>query len=277
MLAGRLFKGLAAAAARPALSALSSSSSSSTPSPPTATATPTTPPSPMTSALPGAYVVASVSAPFAAVASIATRKMAIPDFDALVAEIRAEIQKTSGLDAKEVNVKGLMETMRRYTSQRTEWGRFALEDPSRSYTRNGVDDIEDKANLLVLVWNPGKSSLIHDHADAHCVMKILEGNLVETVFKWPDKTAPPAPMEIDKQQTYRTDDVAYIADDIGLHRISNNSPNKIAVSLHLYTPPWAAKFGCHAFDEKTGKQVHVDLSNLYSYHGIPRTKHADHV
>jgi hypothetical protein len=27
-------------------------------------------------------------------------------------------------------------------------------------------------NQLILVWSPGKSSAIHDHANAHCVMKV---------------------------------------------------------------------------------------------------------
>lgn len=25
---------------------------------------------------------------------------------------------------------------------------------------------------LILVWSPGKGSVIHDHANAHCVMKV---------------------------------------------------------------------------------------------------------
>lgn len=30
-------------------------------------------------------------------------------------------------------------------------------------------------------------SSIHDHTDSHCFMKILQGNLKETLFEWPEK------------------------------------------------------------------------------------------
>lgn len=30
-------------------------------------------------------------------------------------------------------------------------------------------------------------SSIHDHTDSHCFMKILQGNLKETLFAWPEK------------------------------------------------------------------------------------------
>jgi cysteine dioxygenase len=33
------------------------------------------------------------------------------------------------------------------------------------------------------------SSPIHDHAGSHCVMKILDGELQETLFDWPTSSA----------------------------------------------------------------------------------------
>ncbi|KAK7203336.1 RmlC-like cupin domain-containing protein [Myxozyma melibiosi] len=200
----------------------------------------------------------------------------IPDFDALVAELRRQLGFTSGIDSADVDVENLKEAMRRYISSRKEWGKFALEDPSRNYTRNGVDTLNEKANLLVLVWNPGKGSLIHDHSNAHCVMKILEGELVETQYKFPDPNAPPRPMDKQKVTEYGKDEVTYISDEIGLHRMSNET-DKIAISLHLYTPPWAAKYGCYSFNEKTSKQIWTDLSNLYSDKGVLCGKMSSHV
>lgn len=32
---------------------------------------------------------------------------------------------------------------------------------------------------MVLCWGEGHGSAIHDHANAHCVMKILQGKLCE--------------------------------------------------------------------------------------------------
>lgn len=94
------------------------------------------------------------------------------DFDNLVDKIRVALGPSSGLDSNDVDCEHLMSLMRRYTSREDGWAKYAFADPTRNYTRNFVDHGNGKANLLVLVWNPGKGSLIHDHADAHCIMKV---------------------------------------------------------------------------------------------------------
>jgi cysteine dioxygenase len=83
------------------------------------------------------------------------------------------------------------------------------------------------------VWNPGKGSPIHDHANAHCIMKVLAGELVETVYENPDQEAPKtSPLVVKSENRHQTNDVTYISDDIGLHRVHNPSTDQIAVSLH---------------------------------------------
>lgn len=53
-----------------------------------------------------------------------------------------------------------------------------------------MDEGNGKFNLMVLCWGEGHGSAIHDHADAHCFMKILQGSLNEVQFAWPkDETA----------------------------------------------------------------------------------------
>jgi cysteine dioxygenase len=32
---------------------------------------------------------------------------------------------------------------------------------------------------MILCWAPGNQSMIHDHADAHCFVKVLDGDLRE--------------------------------------------------------------------------------------------------
>ncbi len=163
-----------------------------------------------------------------------------------------------------------------------EWEKFALHDFKRNYTRNGVEEFKEKANLLILVWSPNRGSMIHDHAGAHCVMKVLKGQLTENLYSVPpenendlndsnhnhDVGCGNRPCKIERQTKIKANDVAYISDKIGLHRIANESPNEIAVSLHLYTPPYAAKYGCHIFEEGNGKKHLVDMSKLYSWKGV---------
>ncbi|KJX97233.1 cysteine dioxygenase like protein [Zymoseptoria brevis] len=188
--------------------------------------------------------------------------------------------------------------MSSYQSQEHDWDRYAFPDASRGYTRNLVSNINGKANLLLLVWTPGKGSPIHDHANAHCVMKILKGRLTETVYAWPceDPTNPTAcataadsaypstahtcssrrssqgigrsELEVTKETVYAADQVTYMSDSIGLHRIRNPSNEEFAVSLHLYTPPNAAKHGCHIFDPRTGQKSHVAQCHFYSEYGV---------
>lgn len=93
-------------------------------------------------------------------------------FESLVDEIKKALGPSSGIDSSDVDVKDLVAIMERYQSDEIHWGGFAHGDLSRNYTRNFVDHGNGKANLLILVWTPGKSSLVHDHADAHCIMKV---------------------------------------------------------------------------------------------------------
>ncbi|RPB15427.1 cysteine dioxygenase [Morchella conica CCBAS932] len=189
------------------------------------------------------------------------------EFENLVEDIKRVLGPSSGINSADVDVKDLIRVMERYTSDESHWGGFALEDLSRNYTRNFVDHGNGKANLLILVWTPGKGSPVHDHADAHCIMKILKGKLQETLYEIPSEVAVDQPLKVEKVTVYGTDEVTYISDDIGLHRVENPDPENIAVSLHLYTPPWAEKRGCYCFCPKTGKKNKVQMSNYYSVQG----------
>lgn len=205
------------------------------------------------------------------------------NFDTLRSKVRTCLGEDDSIISSDAHLDHLMESMRCYRSVDSDWERFALGDASRAYTRNLVDDCNAQANLLVLVWNPKKSSPIHCHSSAHCIMKILSGSLEEELYYWPangkpmipkpatkDDLAPARdpsseqPMKVKKRTLLHRDDVAYISDALGLHRIGNPSETEVAVSLHLYTPPWAAKYGCQIFSEKTGQGHRTTQCGFYS-------------
>lgn len=87
---------------------------------------------------------------------------------------------------------------------------------------------------LVLVWTPGMGSPIHDHGNAHCVMKILRGSLTETRYEFPDSDQA-QPMRMLSERTSKENDVAYMADELGLHKVENRCDD-YAVSLHCRLP-----------------------------------------
>jgi cysteine dioxygenase len=61
-------------------------------------------------------------------------------------------------------------------------------------------------------------------------MKVLKGTLKETRFGFPKNNATP-PIVI-KETIYRENQVTYMADELGLHKISNPDSENVAVSLH---------------------------------------------
>ncbi|KFY82770.1 hypothetical protein V500_10341 [Pseudogymnoascus sp. VKM F-4518 (FW-2643)] len=185
-------------------------------------------------------------------------------FEDLVDSLTAILGPTSGLTSEGVDVDALTRLMGEYESKEEDWGRYALGDASRGYTRNLVDVGNGKSNLLILVWSPNKGSLIHDHADAHCLMRILSGTLRETRYATPPSPAA-APPTILKETTYSAGQVTYMSDSLGVHKISNPDPERMAVSLHLYTPPNAAREGCHVWDERGGVRALIHESSTLSY------------
>ncbi|PLB49803.1 cysteine dioxygenase type I [Aspergillus steynii IBT 23096] len=186
------------------------------------------------------------------------------DLQDLIRDIKSYLGETSGIDAASVNAEYLISLVQKYVSNPDDWVQFFHCDPSKNYTRNAIENINSKANILLLVWNPGKGSPVHDHANAHCIMKVLAGELMETVYHAPEtEVDKSAPLRLKSQTVHPMDAVTYISDDIGLHRVHNPSPNQVAVSLHLYTPPNAADYGYHIFDETTGKASFVPQARSF--------------
>lgn len=67
-------------------------------------------------------------------------------------------------------------------------------------------------------------------------MKVLRGSLKETLYSWPGQVQsesevsnPPAVM---RETTFNENEVTYMSDELGVHKISNTDPERVAVSLH---------------------------------------------
>lgn len=104
----------------------------------------------------------------------------ISSLDELIAHLRDIFA------SPEVDIDLVQAVLRSYKSNPADWKKFAKFDEYR-YTRNLVDEGNGKYNLMLLCWGEGHGSPIHDHADAHCFMKILQGGLSEVRFEWPEK------------------------------------------------------------------------------------------
>jgi hypothetical protein len=67
-------------------------------------------------------------------------------------------------------------------------------------------------------------------------MKVLAGELTETVYNMPERGCESKPLSIKSDTTHHADQVTYISDNIGLHRVHNPHPTHVAVSLHSMPP-----------------------------------------
>nr|ACO11707.1 Cysteine dioxygenase type 1 [Caligus rogercresseyi] len=157
-------------------------------------------------------------------------------------------------ESDRVNVEEVKDILSSYKSAKQDWKKFAKYDKYK-YTRNLVHEGNGKFNLMILCWPEGQQSSIHDHADSHCFLKVLDGTLSEILYKSPEGLSN-GPDKIDILETGRSDcktnQVSYINDEIGLHRMANPSHSDFAVTLHLYSPPFQS---CGVFDERTGKRM----------------------
>ncbi|XP_048469850.1 cysteine dioxygenase type 1 [Rhincodon typus] len=138
-----------------------------------------------------------------------------------------------------INVEEVQTLMESYKSNPADWSKFAKFDKYR----------------YVFVWLLRSS--IHDHANSHCFLKILQGQLKETLYNWPDGNHKNQELTKKWEKTFLENQCTYINDTIGLHRVENVSHTEGAVSLHLYSPPFNS---CHCFDERTGHKNQVNMT-----------------
>ncbi|KAL8726357.1 MAG: hypothetical protein Q9166_006764 [cf. Caloplaca sp. 2 TL-2023] len=164
-------------------------------------------------------------------------------FQRLVRDIQATLGsgKTSkGITSSDELKDILQNQLQEYESQEAGWQEYDFKDPSQTFTRNLVDRGNGNYNLVGHMF------------------------LTETRYAWPTKAGP---MQQTKETTFNRDEVIYMADNLGLHKISNPDPEEYSVSLHLYTPPNAAIKGCQVFNSKTGEAKHVKSYSYYSENG----------
>jgi cysteine dioxygenase len=156
-------------------------------------------------------------------------------------------------DPKGPRVARLLES---YARSADDWRKFALFDATY-YSRNLVRQSE-AYELIVLCWNAGQRSPIHDHARQRCWMAVLEGEVRETIYQGVPEAE--AGLTRGPVRTFEQGSVAYIVDDIGWHRIEPAGA-AAAVTLHLYSRPIRA---CRVYDETT----RVISSRTMSYHSV---------
>lgn len=116
--------------------------------------------------------------------------------------------------------------------------RYQYISSTQNYTRNLISTDNQTYTLLLLCWNPNSESPIHDHPCDGCWMKVIQGAIREKRYIDTSKTKDGATQKLiqTSDKVVNEEQVAYIDDNIGLHKICNDG-EQVAMSIHLYTPP----------------------------------------
>jgi cysteine dioxygenase len=162
--------------------------------------------------------------------------------------IRVCEELNKGKDRDLMKVK---EAMTLYDASRNEWKRYAFFDPDKKYTRNLIATDNTTFTLMLLCWNPLKSSPVHDHAGSECFMRTVSGQVRESQYEWVEKgcECESKQLKLLKATELVPGSVAYINDSIGMHKVEN-ATDKQAVTLHCYIPPYQS---CRCFLDDTAK------------------------
>jgi len=103
-----------------------------------------------------------------------------------------------------------------------------IKKPDQGYYRFKIHmDLEKNYEVLILTWPPNIKSKIHDHPHNGCLLKVLQGNLIENIYN--------KDLELIKTNNFDENNISYIHDSIGYHEICNNT-DEYCVSLHIYSP-----------------------------------------
>ena len=100
------------------------------------------------------------------------------------------------------------------------------------YRRNLVA-IGEWYEILVICWQSGQRSPIHNHAKSTCGLKVLDGICTETVF---DHS--PCGQVVALHSTHVNAGHVCASQDTDTHQVSNlQAGNRNLVTLHIYSPP----------------------------------------
>jgi len=172
------------------------------------------------------------------------------------------------------NVESLMHNLKYVPA---EWEKYAI-FYKEHYTRNLVATKDFTYDLILLCWQAGQKSAVHDHRESGCWMRLLTGQLTEMRWRVAESKDENVCGENDfglkeehlekiSERTYKAGDVFYINNSLGLHSVYNVSMEEPAISLHLYSPPI---MDCEVWLE-SGPQIFK--TSLHSIFGMRLPQH----
>lgn len=107
---------------------------------------------------------------------------------------------------------------------------YIEERPGQGYSRRAVAR-RDNYELLVLTWTPGQASVAHDHAGSLCGLRVMQGQLTETLYA----TGPDGQVRKTSASHHNPGEIT-LDPGVVVHSLGNAGDGTL-VTLHLYSPP----------------------------------------
>lgn len=101
---------------------------------------------------------------------------------------------------------------------------------------------------------------------SQCIVKIiflccLPAAIFQVRFFWPHENQDEHGLMLEKDRyDAKRNSVSYMSDELGLHRVENTSHSNGAVSLHLYSPPFAS---CQVCKLKSSSKISLTFLPYY--------------
>lgn len=121
------------------------------------------------------------------------------------------------------------------------------------YTRTCIYK-NKSVEVLILAWDSGQVTDIHNHLGHNCYWKVLNGNIVERTFEWDETTKQ---LEYKEEKSLTEGDFGFDDNKTFFHQIINNS-DEPAITLHIYSRPLET---CSVFDSENKKLISKELQN----------------
>lgn len=115
---------------------------------------------------------------------------------------------------------------------RLDWSKYFFFENS-NYTRNAVIHNE-LFSLIILCWDKGASSAIHDHPCEGCWIVGIEGSIEEIRYVQLND----GKLKEENSFILNPGEMNWMHDSIGFHKVRNSSATEKAVTLHIYSPPF---------------------------------------
>lgn len=124
------------------------------------------------------------------------------------------------------NIVGLVSNVQKLDLKKYHWEQYKKIVPN-TYNKTVIFR-DNKFEIILISWDKNSKTKIHNHPSNGCIMKILEGELLEEIYDTKTKEK----IGVNK---YVEGNTSYIHDDLYYHKIINGNEN--TYSLHIYSPP----------------------------------------